>query len=222
MTAQLALPLITGAPDLVARLRQLGLPPTTAIGLHENRRVMVSFDRAGTLRVHRGYAFAPDHIIAALAEWARPRLRRVDRRAAARVFLEFQVHQFVPPKGPRRSVADTGLPGDLARLDRLVQLHYELNRLWFGGHLRPIRIDFSSRMRRKLGHYEPRREGAAAIVIGRRHLKRDGWARVAETLLHEMVHQWQDENGLPVDHGAEFRRKAREVGISPRAATILS
>ena len=37
------------------------------------------------------------------------------------------------------------------------------------------------------------------------------------TLLHEMVHQWQHETGRVVDHGAEFRRKAREVGITPAA-----
>jgi hypothetical protein len=36
-------------------------------------------------------------------------------------------------------------------------------------------------------------------------------------LLHEMVHQWQAENGLPVDHGAVFRRKAQEVGVLPGA-----
>jgi hypothetical protein len=40
---------------------------------------------------------------------------------------------------------------------------------------------------------------------------------VLDTLLHEMVHQWQDETGRPVDHGREFRRKAREVGIEPTA-----
>ena len=32
-----------------------------------------------------------------------------------------------------------------------------------------------------------------------------------------MVHQWQAETGLPVDHGPGFRRKAREVGIEPQA-----
>jgi hypothetical protein len=31
------------------------------------------------------------------------------------------------------------------------------------------------------------------------------------------VHQWQDESGLPLDHGSTFRRKAREIGISPYA-----
>jgi hypothetical protein len=40
---------------------------------------------------------------------------------------------------------------------------------------------------------------------------------VEHTLLHEMVHQWQAENGLPVDHRGGFRRKAREVGILPAA-----
>jgi hypothetical protein len=32
-------------------------------------------------------------------------------------------------------------------------------------------------------------------------------------MLHEMVHQWQAEMGLRVDHGPTFRRKAREVGV---------
>ena len=27
-------------------------------------------------------------------------------------------------------------------------------------------------------------------------------------MLHEMVHQWQAETGLPVDHGPLFREKA--------------
>jgi len=33
-----------------------------------------------------------------------------------------------------------------------------------------------------------------------------------------MVHQWQAESGMPVDHGEEFRQKARQLGISPAAA----
>ena len=36
-------------------------------------------------------------------------------------------------------------------------------------------------------------------------------------LLHEMVHQWQHENGMPPDHGAEFWRKCRDVGAAPSA-----
>ena len=57
----------------------------------------------------------------------------------------------------------------------------------------------------------------AEIAISRRHIRRDPWDDVLHTLVHEMVHQWQDENGLPLDHGPHFRRKAREVGISARA-----
>jgi hypothetical protein len=40
---------------------------------------------------------------------------------------------------------------------------------------------------------------------------------VLHTLLHEMVHQWQDEAGHPIDHGGTFRKKAREVGITASA-----
>jgi hypothetical protein len=32
-----------------------------------------------------------------------------------------------------------------------------------------------------------------------------------------MVHQWQAETGLPVNHGAAFRHKAQQVGVLPRA-----
>lgn len=54
------------------------------------------------------------------------------------------------------------------------------------------------------------------IAISRAHLH-NGWAEVEKTVLHEMVHQWQVENRLPLDHGPGFRRKALEVGIAPRA-----
>jgi hypothetical protein len=37
-----------------------------------------------------------------------------------------------------------------------------------------------------------------------------------------MVHQWQAETGRPVDHGREFRRKARELGIEPLARRRLA
>jgi len=32
-----------------------------------------------------------------------------------------------------------------------------------------------------------------------------------------MVHQWQAETGIPVDHGTNFRQKALEVGVAPTA-----
>ncbi len=176
---------------------------------------MVSFDQHGGLRVHQGYAQAPDHIVAAIAIWARPWVRRRDRKAAAQVFLEFSVHGDAPPPLKRRR--DATEPGDEERLERLRALHLILNQRWFGAQLSSVEIVLSSRMRRKLGHYEPASSGARAIAISRRHIRRDGWEEVADTLLHEMVHQWQDESGLAVDHGPTFRKKAVEVGIEPRA-----
>lgn len=215
--SQLNLHLASAPTDLVGRLRRLGLSSDVEVRLQENRRVMASFDRAGVLRVHRGYAHAPDHIVAALARWARRGTRRTDRRAAARAFLEFRVHDHVPPSRPQRRRPEPAAAGDPGRIDRLQALHRLLNDQWFDGALRPISIALSARMRRKLGHYEPAAECEARIVVSRRHLARDGWAGLADTLLHEMVHQWQDEQGLPVDHGPAFRRKAMAVGIAPRA-----
>ena len=37
-----------------------------------------------------------------------------------------------------------------------------------------------------------------------------------------MVHQWQDETGHPIDHGADVPAKAREVGIAPYARRVLA
>jgi len=106
----------------------------------------------------------------------------------------------------------------VAAAARLTARHAELNAERFGGALQSIPIEVSRRLRSRLGYYRvatPRCH--SLIVISRRHLRRHGWAEVFDTLVHEMVHQWQDESGLPVDHGAQFREKARAVGALPRA-----
>jgi hypothetical protein len=73
-------------------------------------------------------------------------------------------------------------------------------------------------MKSRLGHYTAAPPGGTGeIAISYRHLRRHGWTEALHTLLHEMVHQWQDETGHPLDHGRDFRRKAREVGIVPAA-----
>ena len=84
----------------------------------------------------------------------------------------------------------------------------------------PVRV--SDRMRSRLGELRAARAGSLpVIVISGRHIRRHGWDAVSDTLLHEMVHQWQAQQGHPLDHGREFRRKAREVGIVPRAVADL-
>jgi hypothetical protein len=89
--------------------------------------------------------------------------------------------------------------------------------------LRAIPIRISRRMKSRLGHYSPAAHGSEAeIVLSRRHIRRDGWGEAVHTLLHEMVHQWQDEQGLVVDHGTGFRAKARAVGITPFACRAVA
>jgi hypothetical protein len=79
-------------------------------------------------------------------------------------------------------------------------------------------------MKRRLGELsvEAKTGRAAEIALSRRHLLRHPWGEVEQTMLHEMVHQWQAETGLPVDHGLGFRNKAREVGVHPQAKRMLS
>ena len=73
-------------------------------------------------------------------------------------------------------------------------------------------------MKSRLGHYTAAQHGESGeIAISWRHIRRHGLPEALHTLLHEMVHQWQDESGRAIDHGAAFRAKAREVGIAAAA-----
>lgn len=182
--------------------------------------MLVSLTRGGTLRVHAGFSFAPEQVLAAIARWARPRLRRAERIAAGRILAAFPVHVHVPPdEGTRRRPTRPASPEDVARLERLRALHAELNARHFGGMLGRVDLRLSARMRRRLGEFRPA-SGADTrpeIAISRGHLRRDGWARAGETLLHEMVHQWQAETGRTPGHGRDFRRKCASLGIDGRA-----
>ncbi|MBI4419964.1 MAG: SprT-like domain-containing protein [Gemmatimonadetes bacterium] len=200
------------------RLQLLGLKSVKRIALHENRTVMVSLARGRVLRMHRGYVYAPDRVLRAVVNFLKPRATRAQVRRAERELLAFPVEEYVPPQpGARR--AQRLEPGDGTILRVLAELHRRFNREHFGGGLSEIRIRLSSRMHTRLGELtlEGRRHRPREIVISRRHIRRDGWREVEHTLLHEMVHQWQAERGLPVDHGPAFRQKAREVGVEPSA-----
>ena len=203
---------------LSARLHALGLPRLKPVVPHTNRRVLVSLTARGALRVHAGYAAAPDEVLSAIVRWARPRVRRAERLEAQRVMTAFPVHDHVAPAERQRRRTVRLLPGDARVLERLQSLHSELNARCFGGRLRRVEIRLSSRMRRRLGEFRPAESGEGAeIALSRRHLNADGWARVTETLLHEMVHQWQAESGHRLGHGADFRRKCAAIGIEGRA-----
>jgi hypothetical protein len=204
-------------PALHERLVRLGLRGVREVRTHQNRVVMLSL-RGGVLRIHAGYAAAPDGVLEAVVRYLRPWARRATRQAAQEEFLAFPVERHAPSRERRRRPARV-LPGDAPLLERLREAHRRLNAVHFGGALADIPIRISTRMRTRLGEVSLDRLTGAAEEIGmsRRHLRQDPWAEVEHTLLHEMVHQWQAETGRAVDHGAGFRRKAREVGVLPRA-----
>ena len=202
---------------LPERLVALGLKNVERVVTHANQTVMLSLSRR-VLRIHRGYAFAPDGVLKAVVRFLNPRVPRSLRRVAEREFLAFPVQAYAPSAAKPRK-PEAARPGDVRLLHRLETLHRELNQRHFGGQLSEIPIRLSSRMKRRLGELsvDGRTGQAAEIALSRRHIDRHPWAEVEHTMLHEMVHQWQAENGFPVDHRAHFRRKAQEVGVLPQA-----
>jgi hypothetical protein len=221
---QLALELDEARPrnaqELRARLQRLGLGSQYRVRLTTNRTVVVSYS-GGELRIHHSFLDADEEVWKAIIIFVHGR-NRVARQEARRTILEFPVARSNDPPRRKRSPERTN-PADLPVIRDLSRWHLEYNRERFGGALREIPIRISRRMKSRLGHYSPASEGCEPeIVLSRRHIRRDGWEEALHTLLHEMVHQWQDEQGLPVDHGSSFRGKARAVGITPLACRAVA
>jgi hypothetical protein len=219
--AQLALDLEQPAPHnattLLTRLRALGLRHVDDLVLTQNRRSMVSVS-GRTLRVHEAYLRAGESMHAAIATFVTAR-REAQRLDAKRAIVEFA--RTIPGSAGTQREERTN-PEDEPLATKLAEWHAKLNAERFEGTLTTPSIRVSRRMRSRLGHYTSRRDGMVGeIAISRRHIRRHGFASALQTLLHEMVHQWQDENGIAVNHGSAFKRKAREVGISPRATRVV-
>ena len=200
------------AAELLVRLRGLGLRRIDTLSLTRNRAVMVSYRRT-ELRVHEAYLGAPEPVLRAIVQFVEGKTR-AQRRAAQRTILAHEVpHEIRPVPVERRR------PEDEPLVARLAAAHREYNERFFDGTLQEVRIRVSRRMKRRLGHYTAATPAGdrPEIAIGYAHIRRHGWTEALETLLHEMVHQWQDETGRAIDHGRAFRHKAREVGITPSA-----
>jgi len=216
LTLVLSAPPRTG-DELLRRLREHGLKRMSECVLTRNRNVMVSFG-ANEMRVHEGYLAAPDDVLRAIVRFVEGSTRR-ERLEARRHLLAFPVEV----SAPRRRRSGTH-PDDRRFAERLTEKHAEFNHVFFGGALRSLDVRVSRRMRARLGHYIAATTAGdpSEIAISRRHLRHHGWDEALQTLLHEMVHQWQDERGLAVDHGRTFRTKAREIGISPFACRTVA
>ncbi len=75
------------------------------------------------------------------------------------------------------------------------------------------------RLRRAYGHYRYGRNAFGLrdeIAIDESHLRNDPFWQVVGTLLHELLHQWQDKYGQPGRrnyHNKAFRDKALSLGL---------
>jgi hypothetical protein len=205
------------ADELLARLQQLGLRRIGRIKLTRNRNVMVSFG-SGALRVHEGYLSAPETVLRAIVAFVEGKTK-AERREAREIIV---LHPVRTPKAASRR--ERTHPEDEPIAEQLRAWHGRYNSRHFHGRLTTVSIRVSRRMKSRLGHYTAATPGGepAEIAISRAHVRKHGWQEVLHTLLHEMVHQWQDEASHTIDHGATFRAKAREVGIAPYARRVLA
>jgi hypothetical protein len=202
----------TNGDELLAVLKSRGLQRIEHCTLTRNSRVMVSF-RDHQLRIHEGYLGAPPEVLDAIVRLVQGRTKAIRREAGKFIVANSRTSGVAGRRRRERSH-----PDDRDWSAHLVDEHARLNAAHFAGALTTIVVRVSRRMKSRLGHYSPAdADSPAEIAISRRHIRRHGWEDAIETLLHEMVHQWQAETGRALDHGAEFRAKAREVGIRPRA-----
>lgn len=199
------------AARFLEELRRLGLRGIARCRLTSNRAVMVSF-RGRDLRVHRAFIDAPEPVLEAIVTFVNR--RGAARRRARQIIVSHPVDRSGAPVRRERTH-----PADLGLVEELQRWHERFNREHFGGQLSSVPLRISRRMSSRLGQYripaivsEP-----AEIVISRRHIQKHGWHEALDTLLHEMVHQWQHETRRPVDHGPSFRQKALDIGIPPSA-----
>lgn len=89
-------------------------------------------------------------------------------------------------------------------------LFARLNLMHFSGELPAYRIAYNRRLSSVAGRitYKPRLIELSTRLLG------PSPGHVQPTLLHEMIHAWLHERRLPSGHGAHFKRKMREVGLS--------
>lgn len=200
---------------LIRRLEALGLSHLRGLRVTDNRSVMVSYSPNRVLSIHRGYARAPDRVLRAVVRFLAPAVPRELRRAAEHEILSFKAEEHAAGPPRCRRAADRPRPGDRLKVARLTRLFRQFNERRFGGLLPELPIRISGRMRTRLGQLCMRHDTGRPyeITLSGRHIHTHGWAEAAHTLLHEMAHLWQNENGYPVDHGPIFRLKAEELGV---------
>lgn len=111
----------------------------------------------------------------------------------------------------------------VTNLDRVINLelaetlYASLNRQHFEDKLPPCKLELSRRLVRTAGKIWPR---SRLMRLSLPYHEQYGPAELANTILHEMVHLWLHEQGLPSGHTARFRQKMTEVGLPNRVQAL--
>jgi hypothetical protein len=121
------------------------------------------------------------------------------------VYATLAVHQ------AREPWAHQALVAELASFAELMKVEFKLN-------LPPYAL-LIDRLRGRLGHWRYVHNGfglAKELAIDERHAAHSMRWRVLGTLLHELLHGWQDRNGRHGRgnyHNKEYRTKAADFGL---------
>jgi len=107
------------------------------------------------------------------------------------------------------------------QFDRYQKAWDYFNQELFGGQLEPCLLNFSTH-RGSYGYFCPRRWKKGEQETHEISLNPNMLGRPLEdtmsTLVHEMVHQWQDDYGTPSRrgyHNIEWAKKMEEIGLIP-------
>src|SRR5947199_1298346 len=83
----------------------------------------------------------------------------------------------------------------------------------------PVPCLLIERLRRRYGHFRPGRNGFGLkdeIGIDEEHLRQRPFWQTCGTLLHELLHSWQEYHGRPGRrnyHNKQFQKKAASLGL---------
>jgi predicted SprT family Zn-dependent metalloprotease len=200
-------------PEVLAIARRSG-GAWERVVFTSNRRIMASVaNRGRDLRLNEAFAAAPDAVLVAVGELFTARNAR--RRNAAREAVRRFIAQIPPaPDSVPRPRTRRATAADRAQIARMQAEFDRVNAERFGGSLPRVPIHLSGRMKRRNGHFS---STPLEIVMSRRLCLHGAAGEAEHTMRHEMIHLWQFVEGLPVDHGAAFRKMARRLDVHPRA-----
>lgn len=107
---------------------------------------------------------------------------------------------------------------------RLYATYHDVNERHFAGLLPMLPIHFiprgkkdSQRLLLARVQWDSATGRANHIEFTDVYVERADWSHIRETLLHEMVHVWQGEQGFPATHSPVFRAQCERLGVSGRA-----